>query len=59
MGVGAKSTMFSVAMDSNQPSHMWCAASGGEVWASQDSGDTWVSHPLPEGASQVYSLACG
>ncbi len=59
MGVEPKSTMFSVAIDSNQPSSMWCAASGGEVWASQDSGDTWSAHPLPEGSSQVYSLACG
>lgn len=59
MGVEPKSTMFSVAMDSNEPSRMWCAASGGEVWASRDAGDTWTAHPLPEGASQVYSLACG
>ena len=59
MGVQPQSTLFAVAMDSNKPSHMWCAASGGEIWASQDSGDSWISHPLPEGASQVYSLACG
>ena len=59
MGVRPQSTLFAVAMDSNKPSHIWCAASGGEIWASQDSGDSWISHPLPEGASQVYSLACG
>ncbi|PKB79399.1 MAG: hypothetical protein BZY88_13525 [SAR202 cluster bacterium Io17-Chloro-G9] len=59
MGVEPKSTMFSVAMDSNEPSRMWCAANGGEAWTSGDSGDTWTAHPLPEGATQVYSLACG
>jgi hypothetical protein len=29
------------------------------VWGSQDRGQTWSAHPLPKGASQVYSLACG
>jgi hypothetical protein len=32
---------------------------GGEVFASPDGGTTWQSHPLPEGATQIYALACG
>ena len=38
---------------------MYCASSGGEVWGSHDGGQTWSAHPLPEGATQVYALACG
>ena len=31
----------------------------GEVFGSHDGGQTWSPHPLPEGATQVYALACG
>ncbi|MEK7807227.1 MAG: hypothetical protein AAB528_05770, partial [Chloroflexota bacterium] len=59
MGVQPKTTMFCIAFDERQPSRMYCATNGGEVWGSQDRGQTWSAHPLPKGASQVYSLACG
>mgnify|MGYP001448161484 CR=1 FL=1 len=59
MGFTPTSTIFGLAFDEREPSHMYCATSGGDVFASHDSGDTWSDHPLPEGASQVYSLACG
>ena len=59
MGVEPKRTMFGVTLDQSNPSRMFCAASGGEVWGSTDSGDTWTAHPLPEGANQVYAMACG
>ena len=59
MGVQPKTTMFCIAFDDRQPSRMYCATNGGEVWGSQDRGQTWSAHPLPKGASQVYSLACG
>ena len=59
MGVEPKSTMFGVALDQADPNRMFCAAGGGEVWGSRDSGGTWSSLPLPEGATQVYAIACG
>ena len=59
MGFVPNSTIFGLAFDQREPSHMFCATSAGDVYASRDSGDTWSTHPLPEGASQVYSLACG
>ena len=59
MGVQPKTTMFCIAFDERQPSRMYCATNGGEVWGSRDRGQTWSAHPLPAGASQVYSLACG
>jgi photosystem II stability/assembly factor-like uncharacterized protein len=59
MGVQPKTTMFCIAFDERQPSRMYCATNGGEVWGSGDRGQTWSAHPLPNGASQVYSLACG
>jgi photosystem II stability/assembly factor-like uncharacterized protein len=51
--------MFAIAFDERQPRRVYCASSGGEVFASQDGGQTWSAHPLPEGAAQVYALACG
>jgi photosystem II stability/assembly factor-like uncharacterized protein len=59
LGVQPRSTMFGVAFDQMQPSRMYCTTNGGEVFGSLDGGQTWKSYPLPEGASQVYSLACG
>jgi hypothetical protein len=38
---------------------MYAASNGGEVFGSQDGGHSWSAHPLPQGAAQVYSLACG
>jgi photosystem II stability/assembly factor-like uncharacterized protein len=58
MGIQPKSTMFSVAFDERQPKHMYCATTSGEVFASQDGGQAWSVHPLPDGATQVYALAC-
>ena len=57
-GIKPRSTMFALAFDRRRPKHMYAAASGGEVFASSDGGDTWAEHPLPEGATQVYAMAC-
>ncbi|MGQ4809142.1 Ycf48-like protein [Candidatus Entotheonellaceae bacterium PAL068K] len=59
MGVEPASTMFTVAFDERQPSRVHCATNGGETFASHDGGQTWRSQPLPEGATQVYAMACG
>jgi photosystem II stability/assembly factor-like uncharacterized protein len=58
MGVKPRSTVFALAFDARQPRHMYAAASGGEVFASVDGGSTWAERHLPEGATQVYSMAC-
>lgn len=59
LGFQPTSTMFCIAFDERRPTRMYCATSGGEVWGSQDGGQTWRAHHLPEGATQVYALACG
>jgi photosystem II stability/assembly factor-like uncharacterized protein len=53
-----QSTMFALAFDPRQPKRMYAAASGGEVFASADGGQSWSERHLPEGATQVYSMAC-
>jgi photosystem II stability/assembly factor-like uncharacterized protein len=58
-GFEAQNTMFCLAFDERQPSRMYSATNGGEVWGSADGGRTWSAHPMPEGVTQVYSLACG
>ncbi|MCH8280277.1 MAG: hypothetical protein IIC96_06300 [Chloroflexi bacterium] len=58
-GFEAKSTMFGIAFDERQPKTMYCATNGGQVFGSHDGGENWSDHPLPEGATQVYALACG
>jgi photosystem II stability/assembly factor-like uncharacterized protein len=58
MGVEPKTTMFAIAFDERQPSRMYCASSGGEVFASEDGGRSWAERRLPEGATQVYAMAC-
>jgi photosystem II stability/assembly factor-like uncharacterized protein len=58
MGAQPKTTIFGLAFDERNPKRMYCSTSGGEVFGSQDSGTTWSTYSLPEGATQVYSLAC-
>jgi photosystem II stability/assembly factor-like uncharacterized protein len=58
MGLKPRSTMFALAFDPRQPKRMFCATTGGEVFASEDGGEAWVERPLPEGATQVYAMAC-
>ena len=58
-GFEADSTLFGLAFNERHPSTMYCASSNGQVWGSGDGGETWTGHPLPEGARQVYSMACG
>ena len=58
MGVEPKTTLFAIAFDERQPKHMYCTTSGGEVFASHDCGQKWAPRPLPEGATQVYAMAC-
>ena len=58
MGVEPRTTIFAIAFDERQPRRMYAATSGGEVFASEDAGHRWAARPLPEGATQVYAMAC-
>ena len=58
MGVKPRSTMFALAFAEQQPRRMYCATTGGEVFASEDGGQSWAERPLPDGATQVYAMAC-
>ena len=58
MGVKPQSTLFALAFDERQPKRMFCASSGGEIFATEDGGQSWTERPLPEGATQVYAMAC-
>ena len=58
MGVKPRSTMFALAFAEQQPRSMYCATTGGEVFASEDGGQSWAERHLPEGATQVYAMAC-
>jgi photosystem II stability/assembly factor-like uncharacterized protein len=58
MGVKPETTMFAVAFDPREPKRMYCATTVGEVFASEDGGQSWVERHLPEGATQVYAMAC-
>lgn len=57
-GMEPKTTMFALAFDERQPKRMYCATNGGEVFASEDGGESWAERHLPEGATQVYAMAC-
>jgi photosystem II stability/assembly factor-like uncharacterized protein len=58
MGVKPETTVFALAFDERRPQRMWCATTVGEVFASEDGGHSWTERHLPEGATQVYAMAC-
>jgi photosystem II stability/assembly factor-like uncharacterized protein len=58
MGLTPRTTLFAIAFDERQPTRMYCASSGGQVFASEDAGQSWAERPLPEGATQIYAMAC-
>ena len=58
MGAQPKTTMFALAFDERNPKRMYCSTGGGEVFGSHDNGTAWSRYSLPEGATQVYALAC-
>ena len=58
LGHEVNSTLFGVAFDEANPRRMYVASNGGQVFGSRNGGHTWGDYPLPEGATQLYSLAC-
>ena len=59
IGFETHSTMFGIAFNEHEPSHIYCTTNSAEVFGSQDGGTTWTAYPMPEGTTQVYALACG
>jgi photosystem II stability/assembly factor-like uncharacterized protein len=57
-GVKARSTMMAMALCATDPAQVYCATRGGQVFGTQDGGRTWSEYPLPEGAADVYTVAC-
>jgi len=57
-GVKARSTLMAVALHAKDPNQVFCATRGGQVFGTQDGGATWREYPLPEGAQDVYAIAC-
>jgi photosystem II stability/assembly factor-like uncharacterized protein len=58
MGVKPETTVFALAFDERRPQRMYCATTVGEVFASEDGGQSWTERHLPDGATQVYAMAC-
>src|SRR5262249_54097668 len=58
MGVKPETTIFALAFDPRAPRRMYCATTVGEGFCSEDGGRGWVGRHLPEGATQVYAMAC-
>jgi photosystem II stability/assembly factor-like uncharacterized protein len=58
-GVKADSTMMAVALHPRDPNQVYCASRSGQVFGSHDGGRTWDEQRLPDGVSDVYTIACG
>jgi photosystem II stability/assembly factor-like uncharacterized protein len=58
-GVTARATMMSVALHSKDRDQIYCATRCGQVFGTADGGRTWEEYPLPDGAQDVYTVACG
>jgi photosystem II stability/assembly factor-like uncharacterized protein len=58
-GVKADSTMMAVALHPRDPNHVYCASRSGQVFSTRDGGRTWHEQRLPEGVTDVYTVACG
>ncbi|HEY3064954.1 MAG TPA: hypothetical protein VGL09_04135 [Methylomirabilota bacterium] len=57
-GVKAEGTMMAVALHPADPDQMYCATRSGQVFGTKDGGATWREHRLPDGARDVYTIAC-
>jgi photosystem II stability/assembly factor-like uncharacterized protein len=57
-GVKANSTMMAVALHPRDPNHVYCASRSGQLFSTRDGGRTWHEQRLPEGVTDVYTVAC-
>ena len=59
VGVPLKTTIFGLAVNPNQPDHVFCSSKIGQVLRSYDRGKSWRVNPLPDAVGHVFALACG
>ncbi len=57
-GVAPKSTTFGVAINAKAPEQVYFCSRRGQVFGTQDGGDSWREHTVPEGVTNVISMAC-
>jgi hypothetical protein len=57
--VWLKTPIFGLAVDANNPNHVFYSSKIGQLVYSRDRGKTWAVNPLPAGAGHVFSLAAG
>jgi len=58
-GVKAEATMMAVTVHPRDPNQVYGVSRFGQVFGTQDGGKTWHEHRLPEGARDLYAVACG
>ena len=57
-GVSAQSTTFGVAINNQNPEQVYFCTRRGGVFGTHDDGKSWSEDALPEGVSNVISVAC-
>ena len=57
-GVGAQSTTFGVAINNQSPEQVYFCTRLGGVFGTHDAGASWSEDALPEGITNVISVAC-
>jgi photosystem II stability/assembly factor-like uncharacterized protein len=58
-GIRAEATMMAVALHPDDPSQVHCASRCGQVFSTTDAGKSWQETRLPQGARDLYAVACG
>jgi photosystem II stability/assembly factor-like uncharacterized protein len=59
LGIPVKTTIFGLAVNPNQPEHVFCSTKIGQVLYSYDRGKHWRVNPLPPGVGHVFALSAG
>ena len=57
-GVSAQSTTFGVAINNQNPEQVYFCTRRGGVFGTHDAGASWSEDTLPEGVTNVISVAC-
>ena len=57
-GVSAQSTTFGVAINNQNPEQVYFCTRRGGVFGTHDAGASWSEDALPEGVTNVISVAC-
>jgi photosystem II stability/assembly factor-like uncharacterized protein len=58
-GVKADSTMMAVALHPRDADQVYCVSRSGQVFGTADGGRSWREQHLPDGVTDVYTIACG